>query len=293
MIGNILPDTAWEKARRGKLTSSEISVILGEGKSGEALSKGAKTYIHSKIAELLTGTIRIMELHSTDWGNTYEGEAVSELKKLYPELEYFGNENKQFFKLGEFSGGSPDGVCKKIVAEVKCPENPTNHIEFLLIEDEAELKKRNKDYWCQIQMNMMAVAKARKLKFKDMKGIFVSFCPIMLHPHNKMKIIDIKPDLEFEAHLMERIQISENYMADVVKKLLPSKLLVYPKEEKTVIVSNETTKTHVLGEEQTIAIGTEFVKSLPPITSKEARNKAKKKLDEFKEIKNKTNEIIE
>lgn len=292
MIGNIIPDTDWEKARRGKFTSSEASVLLGEGKSGEELSKGAKTYIHTKVSELLTGTVRVMELYSTDWGNTYEPMAIEALKVLYPEIEYFGNENKKFFVLGDFSGGSPDAVCKNITFEVKCPENPANHIEFLLIDNEVELKKRNKDYWVQIQMNMMCVAKERGLKFKDMKGIFVSFCPIMLHPHNKMKIIHLSPDLEFEGLLMERIEISENYMADVVKKLIPKeeKLTGFATSESGVSNNDSSVSTKAYPGTFTAEEPKEDkvqLKSIPPLAPEEKKVKAREKLQNMKPLKSK------
>lgn len=66
-----------------------------------------------------------------------------------------------------------------------------------------------------------------------------------------------------------------------------SKLLVYPK---TII---ETITPFVETIEKVEMQMDSFVKSLPPITSKEARNKAKKKLEEFKEIRNNKSEITE
>lgn len=225
MKGNIIPETEWEKMRRGKFTASDCVVFFTEltGKDilkGEKLPKGARTYVKEKVSELLTGTVRSLDLFQLDWGNQYEPEAIEELKKLYPEIEYFGDNNKKFFSLGDFSGGSPDAVSGNIVMEIKCPENPVNHIELLEINSEQALKAFNKKYWCQLQMNMICVAKERSMKFKDMRGVFASYCAIMLHDHLKLKTIDVMPDLNFESDLMEHLEVAENYMSDIIKKLI-------------------------------------------------------------------------
>lgn len=107
----------------------------------------------------------------------------------------------------------------------------------------------------------------------------------------------------------QNLNITRFRVPEEDKKLLTtriveaSKLLVYPKEEKTTVFitegtkgmsgSNSTDTSTSFPEGVTITIGTEFVKSLPPIAPKEARSKARKKLEGFKAVKNKKNEISE
>ena len=238
MIGNIYPDSQWEKEKLGCFSSSEIHKLftdasrpmtkeeLTEAKANKSkkktivdpslLSDGAITYINEKASELLTGTMRQFTSFSTDWGNDHEPMAVNELRKTFKNIEYFGNENKKFFKYGKFSGGSPDAINRLTVFEIKCPENPANHVENLLIKNSHKLKEIHKDYWFQIQMNMVCVAKERGVKFSEMCGVFVSYCPLM---DKSLKLITVLPDMEFHTRLDYVLEKAENYLAEIINKL--------------------------------------------------------------------------
>jgi hypothetical protein len=68
------------------------------------------------------------------------------------------------------------------VIEIKCPYNFDNHVQNLLIKDEAELLKERKAYWWQLQMNMLVAGKE--------EGMFISYDPRM-DGKNKMAIIPV------------------------------------------------------------------------------------------------------
>lgn len=244
MIGQIYPENKWALDRLGNFTGSEISSLLTEPRTKAAreageMSETAKSYIRKKASELITGTVRDFSNAAVEWGNSYEKEAAEELQKIYPELEYFGNENQKFFPLTKFSGGSPDLVGGKLVAECKCPENPANHVEYCLLETQEDLLSCNKDYYYQIQMNMMCVAKDLGVDFSEMSGLFASYCPIVTDGFIKLKTIDIKPDLELSEKILKAIEKAENVLADIIEKLRNPSVFVaeYEEEVNATVIS--------------------------------------------------------
>lgn len=213
MIGNIYAETEWEKLRLGKITASEFHKLLTEPKLKSAkeageLSEGAKTYINSKVSEVLTGTTRNLYSAATEWGNLYEQEAFEKLREIYPEMEYFGNDNRLFVEYSPISGGSPDAKDSKTLAEIKCPENPANHIEYCTWKNELDLLKNKKEYYYQIQFNMLACGLRH--------GIFVSYCPIMLNEKDRLKIISVTQDESFIALVPEVLKKAARYYNEVL-----------------------------------------------------------------------------
>lgn len=244
MIGNIYPDNEWELSRMGCFTGSEISDLLTEprtkaAKEAREMSETAKSYILKKAAELVTGTVRDFSNAAVEWGNSYEKEAAEELQKLYPELEYYGSENQKFFPLTRFSGGSPDMVGGTLVGEIKCPENPANHLEYCLLNSQEDLLKCNKDYYHQIQMNMMCVAKSLGVEYSEMKGVFASYCPIVTDGFIKLKTLQIKPDLELSEKIIKAIEKAESVLADIIEKLKTPSVFVaeYDGEVNATVIS--------------------------------------------------------
>jgi len=227
MIGQVIAETPWEIQRLGKFTASCIDALLTEPKSAEAKKKGdlseiAKTYIRGRAAEIITGTIREVTNSYMEWGRQYEPDAAALLKELYPSMQFASMDSPTFFKYSDFAGGSPDGWDKenKLVAEIKCPEDPANHVEYCLIVNAAELKKVQRDYYHQIQMNMLCVAKKFGVEFHEMKGIFASYCPLVADGYLKLKIIEIFPDMEFYEKIHPALSKAEDYLADIIYSLI-------------------------------------------------------------------------
>ena len=223
MTGNIPAESPWEIQRLGKFTSSKIDALFTEPRSVKAkaageLSESAKTYIKSRAAEIITGTTRQVSNWAMEWGNTYEPIAAEKLALRFPGLEYLGKENPRFFRFSDFSGGSPDGwhVEMKLVAEIKCPEDPANHVEYCLMQTGNDLKESERDYYHQIQMNMVCVAKEFNIPFKEMRGVFCSYCPLVNEPYQDIKTLIIEPDMDFIAKLPLVIEKAESELADIV-----------------------------------------------------------------------------
>ncbi len=260
MIGQVYAETEWELVRLGKMTSSQISVLFTEpkdvitdkqleslneleskpkltdnqretlaklrekkaAKERGDLSEGAKTYIEEKVSELFTGTTRQLSTWATDWGNQYEPEAIEALKDTFPDIEHYGNNNRLFLPYTELSGGSPDATIHKAVFEVKCPEKPNFHMDNLLLETSDQFKDAHNDYWHQLQMNAICVAKYQGISIFDMKAYFVSYGPYMLDKYEALKlhVLEVDIDYTFAARLDKRLEKAEKYMRQYVQRFL-------------------------------------------------------------------------
>lgn len=223
MTGNIPAESPWEIARLGKFTSSQIDALFTEPRSKEAKAKGelsetARTYIKSRAAEIVTATTRQTTNWAMEWGNTYEPMAAEKLILRYPGMVYLGKENPIFFAFSDFSGGSPDGLDQelKLIFEIKCPENPVNHVEYCMMLTSEDLKDAQREYYHQIQMNMACVAKKWGVKFSEMKAIFCSYCPIINDPYIDIHTVVVEPDIEFFQRLPKVIDRAENSLAELV-----------------------------------------------------------------------------
>lgn len=248
MIGNIPAQNEWEINRLGKITASKIRNILVKprNKSEGELSKTTLTYLSEKVTELATGTTRQISNHSIEWGNEYEPVAARILKKRFPDFEYLGKETQQFFEYSDFSGGSPDGYSKehKLVAEIKCPENPANHTKYILLKTQEDLAKEEPDYYTQIHFNMMCVAKHLGVKYKEMTGVFLSYCPLYEGAFENLQshLMLIEPDMDLYNKLTEALPKAEATLAAMYQNLLDK----VPEPHVTVLEGTEVNGTSVL-----------------------------------------------
>jgi len=126
----------WYLARAGVATSSSFDKILT--KTGK-LSAQSEAYANGLVAELVLGraTERDFSTYAMDWGHEHEGDAVD----LYSFETALDIEGGGFYTNEQMTvGASPDArVYDKGIlvglAEIKCPENPANHIEYLLMQE--------------------------------------------------------------------------------------------------------------------------------------------------------------
>jgi len=252
MIGQVAPMTKWEEERIGNATASGITPLFEEatrpmteeekknrpkkdnGKGGLIFENagttiidhnlwtvGAWTYIDEKIAELTTNTFRKVENFSTDYGSQQEPLAISMLKVTYPNLTYYGKETQEFFRYSDFSGGSPDWAefSLKLIGEIKCPENPANHIKYCRILTGDQLRKEKKEHWHQVQFNMLCVAKNMGWNYMETNGLFVSFCDLINFPFKKLHTIEILPNPRFEERAKFIINKYEKELSSQLKFL--------------------------------------------------------------------------
>ncbi|MGH7238480.1 MAG: YqaJ viral recombinase family protein [Candidatus Saccharimonadales bacterium] len=232
MIGQLYPDSEWAIKRLGCFTSSEIDDLLTEPRSKAAkeageLSETAKSYILKKASELITGTVRDFSNAAVEWGELYESEAAEKVQELRPDIIYYGGKEPKFFQYTLFSGGSPDGVSKDgaTVLEIKVPENPSNHVAYCLLNSAEDLKKEERKYYHQIQMNMLCVAKEYGHAFRDMKALFASYCPIVTDGFMKLKTLEIYTDPDFARRIDAVLESSEKMLSEIVDRLRVVKIV--------------------------------------------------------------------
>lgn len=139
----------WFTARAGLATTSNFDKIIT--KTGRD-SAQADAYANMLIAELILNRpiVRDFSAYACEWGETYEAEAVA----LYRFETGLDVRDGGFFTNDAMTvGASPDARCydgETMVglAEIKCPENPAIHIEFLL------MNEMNPKYIPQVQGQM-------------------------------------------------------------------------------------------------------------------------------------------
>lgn len=145
---------SWLKDRYGKFTASEIIKLLGIKGLGET----GKTYAIEKAIEQLYGEFEEPFI-SYDMQNGIDTEPLAfEKFKQLKGLEFLEVEKCGFFKFGEHSGASPDGlVSDNAILEIKCPKSTT--FFKLVATNEIDAK-----YYAQMQMQMLC-ARANKAYF--------------------------------------------------------------------------------------------------------------------------------
>jgi hypothetical protein len=201
----------WHRARSGKFTPSELYRLMTEPRTKtEKLSEGAKTYVKEKIAEILTVDISNEKMfhgnNATEWGNSFEGEAI----ELFSDMLNKEIINVGFINYDDNFGGTPDGISHDNLfgIEVKCPYNPSIHLDNLLL-DSLAFKKERKEYYWQIQ------------GYSLITGIenwyFVSYDPRQID--YKLKILPIKRNEDDIRIIKEKLQIAADYKQELLTKL--------------------------------------------------------------------------
>jgi hypothetical protein len=206
---------SWHTTRMGKVTSSQVSKILGTPRTKGAEWTGtAETYLEEVLAEITTGQ-RKDEVSSKaiEWGNEYESEAFAKFAQtVQGELKYFGKDDPQFFALFEFegfAGGSPDFTWNNVVGEIKCPFNSAIHVKRVLKYSSAEdLKSEEPEIYAQIQMNMMCTGCE--------SGVFVSYDPRQLM--KPLFTLEVPADSEYQQLIRTKIAAAKNYVQQSMQK---------------------------------------------------------------------------
>jgi hypothetical protein len=211
-------EDAWLEHRLGRFTASQISKLLTEPKDkSKALSVGAMTYVHEVCSEILTGESKFVPLNfAMNRGKELEGHAALMLANrlgISTNSEHFillGGSFFGFYEYGKHSGGSPDGLIidKEANFEIKCP-NSDNHTVNLLMKNESDFQKEHKDYYAQIQANM--------LFSKSNVTYFVSFDDRFKNEKLQIKILEIKPNIEMQELIKVKIEAATNELNNMLE----------------------------------------------------------------------------
>ena len=159
---NTLKDRSeWHKKRLGKLTSSRFDDMMQKGRGKEdKFGRSAMVYIYEKVAELLTNAPHEVTSKAMEWGTDMEAVAIARSE----EITGLKVSPSDFYPLGEFAGGTPDGMVEdekaaqfsegpEGIIEVKCPFNPANHAETLILNEVPE------KHLFQIQGNLLVTGR--------------------------------------------------------------------------------------------------------------------------------------
>lgn len=220
MANDLQRTTSWYLARKGRLTASEIVNILTKGRGkDEIFGKTAISYLNDKVAERLMDDDSFI-WYQTDikkstpamrWGTEYEDTAREQYelatgRKVMdcPFMEMQGYDG--------YVGGSPDGRCSTLdrIIEIKCPYGPSNHIEHCRWNTPEDLAKGNPQYYAQVQHNMLITG----TKVCD----FISYSPLFRNGLD-LHILEVPLDEEYVKVLMERIDLSVDYIKAMEKQI--------------------------------------------------------------------------
>jgi hypothetical protein len=201
----------WFRARSGKFTPSELHKLMTEPKSkADILSVGAITYIKEKIAETLIENLpneNEFTNAATAWGNSYEDEAIN----LFSDQSDTEIIKPGFIDCNDFFGGTPDGIAAdgSFGIEVKCPYNPTIHLDNLIL-DPMDFPKARKEYYYQIQGYALLTG------IKD--WYFISYDPRQQDPL-KIRHILVEMDKDTQKRIREKLKIANEYKQKLINNL--------------------------------------------------------------------------
>lgn len=206
----------WYEIRKGKFSSSEIHRLMtdptaAEAKKGEVLSKGAKTYVKQKIAEVYGYVPDEFTSEAMVWGVEQEHKA----KHWYSVLTGNKVEDENFIAYCEYYGGSPDG---KVITpegvigalEIKCPFDSTKHIDHCLIDTQEKFKSGFPKYYWQCVSHMLILDAA----FCD----FVSFDERIDKEIGLFKF-RLERNQEEENLMLDKIRQAQKYRIELLVKL--------------------------------------------------------------------------
>ena len=202
----------WLSQRCGKFTASEVHKLMGKGRGGDYFGLVAKSYIMSKAAEILTGEPGNQRnpTMAMEWGHAHEFEAITKYQEQYGQVEYYGGQNPMFVPYLTYCGGSPDGVTKTEVIEIKCPFNSSEHLAHCLIKDAEGLKDYAPEYYWQLTANMVFTNKSQ--------AVFISYDP-RFDIQYQLKVLKFKCNLDDADLLIERLKAAEEELKSILTKL--------------------------------------------------------------------------
>ena len=199
--------------RRGRITASAVHKLMGKSLDTDT----TMTYIYSLVMNELGVESDEVSSAATDWGHIYESVA----KEYYMIATGADLLDSDFIICEENNeiGCTPDALeVDKDTAEIdtgleiKCPFNPVNHLENLLIKTQDDLKKQRKEYYWQIQMQMYVCKKDR--------WKFISFDPRYTGAQRMFVLNVVKNESDIElikARIKGALKIKKELLSQLKK----------------------------------------------------------------------------
>ncbi len=243
----------WYLSRKGKLTASEIYILLANHKEDmtEAeleqfkkdnpksrvrtkevpFSQGTFSYLDGKIAEQFMPNDAFLEYmedsvprsRAMDWGTLMEDSARTRYQEE-TENEVLDAPFVPLKEFEKFAGGSPDGIIRSGgIIEIKCPFSPAVHLTHFLYEKAEDLKEDNLQYYCQIQYNMICVERETGIGVSF--GDFISYDP-RTSRSRQLKVLRIPKDEEIQHQLLERTQLAVEYFKEKINQISNAKAII-------------------------------------------------------------------
>ena len=197
----------WFEMRKGRITSSEIYKIMGKGD----LTETAKTYLLEKVCELYGGVTEPAVGAALTWGTDLEPVAIEHYEKLVKVKV----DKASFIPVGDYYGGSPDGLIpKEGIIEVKCPFKSANHFKHGMINSAEKFKKIAPNYYWQCVSNMVCA----EAKWCD----FISYDPRVKEEY-RMFIFRLELTEEDKLAVTDRVKVAFDYMKSLVVEIEAAK----------------------------------------------------------------------
>lgn len=239
----------WRRARLGKLTSSDISVLMKDHKESMTddelaaykaanpksrvttkvvpFSDATFTYLNRKVMEHFMPVDsddqysqncidEYIEMHSQEsMATRYGSDMESMAREKYAEAmgyEVFETGFAPYEKYPRLVGGSPDGIIRQEngIIEIKCPFTLEKHLQHLMYETQDDLLKNEEEYYWQCIANMLFTG----ADFCD----FVSYCPYV-SKSKQIKILRVRRN-DYDIRLLsDRIALAVQYMKDKIDNI--------------------------------------------------------------------------
>jgi hypothetical protein len=127
--------------------------LCTHSRDGKSIGKTSLSYIEDKAIEIVTGKSYSASSKQMDWGHEYEPEA----REWYAITHLVEVEEIFFIAVEDFAGVSPDGKAGDIHLEIKCPYSAREHWRNMKMSNAADLRKRHRQYYHQIQFTLWAM----------------------------------------------------------------------------------------------------------------------------------------
>jgi|GEM_PF-2448420 len=180
----------------------------------EYLSTGALTYIEEKALEILTEgkSVKRFSNDSMDRGNEKELDAIAAFEAKFGVKCECTGPDQVFIQLCSYFGGTPDGIIAiDDLAEVKCPDSKTHLFRIKNIKSQADFKKHEKDYYWQIQGNLLASGRKR--------CFYIDYDDRFVNPELQLFVIEIHRDDEDIKKAKIRLALAEKHKKQLLNSL--------------------------------------------------------------------------